>query len=329
MLSVDRHGPGSMQYTQSNDMRRIDIGTARRVLSAHLLPHNMYHVSSNNDHQSIAIEHRDLDQISFNRVIYDERIKVESPQFRNFNTLMIIRSGEVSARHGAASFSAKAGDVVLFSGKARSIFEFSAEFEQMTLKIPTSIIDAVAGNHNFSAHLRPGVLRCDTNPLLQAIESIYASIGQPNDIYRSRVVRKEAERLIAAMVIAACGDAGQPAEASDFPPSLVRACAFIERNLGGEVSIEDLCRVASISASGLNYIFKRYLGFSPLRYLALCRLEAANEMILRYPARQITEIALDCGFLHLSRFSGLYAKRFGELPSQTRNRALGALYRPN
>jgi AraC-like DNA-binding protein len=254
---------------------------------------------------------------------------VESPQFRNFNTLMIIRSGEVSARHGAASFSAKAGDVVLFSGKARSIFEFSAEFEQMTLKIPTSIIDAVAGNHNFSAHLRPGVLRCDTNPLLRAIESIYASIGQPNDIYRSRVVRKEAERLIAAMVIAACGDAGQPAEASDFPPSLVRACAFIERNLGGEVSIEDLCRVASISASGLNYIFKRYLGFSPLRYLALCRLEAANEMILRYPARQITEIALDCGFLHLSRFSGLYAKRFGELPSQTRNRALGALYRPN
>jgi AraC-like DNA-binding protein len=39
------------------------------------------------------------------------------------------------------------------------------------------------------------------------------------------------------------------------------------------------------------------------------------------PGATVTEVALDCGFTHLGRFSSEYRRRFGELPSQTLRRA--------
>jgi AraC-like DNA-binding protein len=48
------------------------------------------------------------------------------------------------------------------------------------------------------------------------------------------------------------------------------------------------------------------------------RLDVARAALLAAePPRQVTVIALDCGFTHLSRFAEAYLRAFGERPSET------------
>ena len=55
-----------------------------------------------------------------------------------------------------------------------------------------------------------------------------------------------------------------------------------------------------------------------MEFLTEQRLHRAHEKLLKARlADSVTNIALDCGFNHLGRFSQLYRKRFGERPSET------------
>ena len=53
-------------------------------------------------------------------------------------------------------------------------------------------------------------------------------------------------------------------------------------------------------------------------YLRNVRLDLARLRLSREgSASSVTDIALECGFTHLSKFAKAYKDRFGELPSQT------------
>jgi transcriptional regulator GlxA family with amidase domain len=49
--------------------------------------------------------------------------------------------------------------------------------------------------------------------------------------------------------------------------------------------------------------------------------QARAELASPRPGASVTRVALDCGFTHLGRFSREYARRFGERPSETLQRA--------
>jgi AraC-like DNA-binding protein len=57
-----------------------------------------------------------------------------------------------------------------------------------------------------------------------------------------------------------------------------------------------------------------------MAYLKDHRLTLARTQLQNGPGERVTEIALDCGFNHLSKFSLEYQQRFGERPSETLNR---------
>jgi AraC-like DNA-binding protein len=51
------------------------------------------------------------------------------------------------------------------------------------------------------------------------------------------------------------------------------------------------------------------------------RLHAARREIQKAGQRRMaSDIAIDCGLTHMGRFAAAYRKRFGEVPSKTRNR---------
>ena len=58
-----------------------------------------------------------------------------------------------------------------------------------------------------------------------------------------------------------------------------------------------------------------------LRQARLAR--ARRDLLEGLPGTTVTQTALQWGFQHLGRFSGEYARRFGESPSDTLRRARG------
>ena len=108
-----------------------------------------------------------------------------------------------------------------------------------------------------------------------------------------------------------------------------RAREYIERNLTDPIRLSDLSRHAHTQARSLEYGFREVLGVSPMAYVRATRMQRARHL-LRTTAvrtRSISEIALDCGFWHLSQFAVDYKRLFGESPSVTFRRTESQLPR--
>src|SRR3984885_10836034 len=82
-----------------------------------------------------------------------------------------------------------------------------------------------------------------------------------------------------------------------------RTLAHIEANLASKMEIDDLANVVALSRSHFSRAFKRSLGFSPMEYVVVRRVERAKAMISE-TREPLAEVALACGFAdqaHLNR----------------------------
>jgi AraC family transcriptional regulator, ethanolamine operon transcriptional activator len=105
-----------------------------------------------------------------------------------------------------------------------------------------------------------------------------------------------------------------------------RARSFIHENLASPIRLSQLCAHAHLQARSLEYGFLQMVGMSPISYVRTMRLNRAHRLLRATDRsdRTITEIALDCGFWHLSQFAADYRKFFGESPRVAHRASSGA-----
>jgi AraC-like DNA-binding protein len=111
-------------------------------------------------------------------------------------------------------------------------------------------------------------------------------------------------------------DARRGSEESSLQ-QLRRAEEFMRARLDMPLSLEDVAQAAGVTRRGLALLFKRCRDLSPGEVLRNMRLDAAHAQLARNDGASVTEVALNCGFSHLSRFAACYRERFGELPRDT------------
>jgi AraC-like DNA-binding protein len=102
-----------------------------------------------------------------------------------------------------------------------------------------------------------------------------------------------------------------------------RARAFIRDNLAETIRLPDLCAHAGLRSRALEYGFRETVRLPPMTYVRMLRLAEVRKLLLDDVARprDISAIALDTGFSHVSQFIVDYKKVFGETPSMTRANA--------
>lgn len=128
----------------------------------------------------------------------------------------------------------------------------------------------------------------------------------------------------------ATGDAHR---ADDEVPALPRRRVAVERvrrfiheHLAESMTLAELCSHAHLQARSLEYGFRDLVGLSPFKYIKMLRLGEVRRRLQSSSAaeRSVSEVALDCGFCHLSQFAADYKRVFLESPSATRRAVGGA-----
>jgi AraC-like DNA-binding protein len=96
-----------------------------------------------------------------------------------------------------------------------------------------------------------------------------------------------------------------------------RALAALHHRPTHPWTLDELAQEAAVSRSALTERFARYLGQSPMAYLADWRLELGAEA-LRTSSRSVLHVAADVGYESEAAFNRAFKRRFGKPPAQYR-----------
>jgi AraC family transcriptional regulator len=96
-----------------------------------------------------------------------------------------------------------------------------------------------------------------------------------------------------------------------------RTVAYIEANLGSKLAIREMADLVTLSECQFSRAFKKSLGFPPMVYVRLRRLERAKFMMTSRGER-LSDIALACGFADQAHFNRYFRRVFGMSPGRWR-----------
>ena len=101
-----------------------------------------------------------------------------------------------------------------------------------------------------------------------------------------------------------------------------KAEELIDANPEKYFRIHEIANKVFTSPRNLQLAFKKHRGTTPMQFLRERKLQKARSLLLNKDSGTlIKEIAFDSGFVNLSSFSHQYQKLFGELPSETLQKA--------
>ena len=98
---------------------------------------------------------------------------------------------------------------------------------------------------------------------------------------------------------------------------------YVHSEPSEEISVADMCTLASCSQSWLERSFKKRFGVTPKKYVKYLRLSRLRENLLHpdeIEGRTVIELASVYGFWHMGQLAADYRSVYGELPSDTLNR---------
>lgn len=101
------------------------------------------------------------------------------------------------------------------------------------------------------------------------------------------------------------------------PHHLKRIQEWIDQHLHLPLTIADLAQQVDLSEYHFAHMFKQSTGLPPHQYVMQHRLKHAHQLILN-SQKELTEIALCCGFSSASHFSTRFKQYFGYVPSELR-----------
>ncbi|OWK25499.1 hypothetical protein AJ87_09395 [Rhizobium yanglingense] len=92
----------------------------------------------------------------------------------------------------------------------------------------------------------------------------------------------------------------------------------MQANILRPITLPEIANACGVSARTLQEGFRNFRVTTPIAYLQHLRLEAAHKDLSSGGINlSVKAVALKWGFAHIGRFSALYRKRFGKLPSHT------------
>ncbi len=271
-----------------------------------------------------SLSHRSFGSLDLCRISYGGSVRVTSPALETIYHLQVLLQGHCLWRgHGQEHYFTP-GELLLINPDDPVDLTYSDDCEKFIVKLPARLIERACSDNHWQSP-SDGV-RFASRHQLQQLDGFASLLGLVCDEAESEqslpLVQEHYTRIIATKLLGLLSNNVSRQELAESSPSFERLVQFIDDNLKQDISLEQLAQLAHMSPRSLYALFDKHLGATPKHYIRQRKLERVRACLSDPVARvrNVTEVALDYGFLHLGRFSESYRSAFGELPSDTLRR---------
>ncbi|MES9815386.1 MAG: AraC family transcriptional regulator [Candidatus Thiodiazotropha sp.] len=309
-------------------MNTRDPSRACAHLSSLFRPHKL-RLSRHNDDIRFTHNRIELDGLSINTLSYGKEITIDAPN--NLADSYLVKftlqgHSEVNQSHNSCT--TQAGTICVLNPSMPLKDRMSEDFQMMIVQIQEKLLYAHLAKELGVEVNRP----LDFQTVSVSMDTRAASFtrltgllcddlsNQCSDFKHAHINKQLGQVLMSLLLMEIPHTYSNFLRQSTLTPApyFVRLAEdYIHAHLCEQLLLDQLSAVAGVSGRSLQLAFKKHRGVSPMEYIRNCRLDRARELLQKRSASNITQIALDCGFNHLSKFSNYYKLRFGELPSDT------------
>ena len=272
-----------------------------------------------------SLDHRKFASLDLCRISYGASVRVTSGALETIYHLQVLLRGNCLWRGHGDEHYFEPGELLLINPDDPVDLTYSDDCEKFILKVPCRLLESVCDEQRWR-YPGQGVRFLQNRYQLDQLEGfvgLLAMICQEAEAVEQipRVQEHYAQIIVSKMLSLMQTNVSRISLGSQTATFEVIA-DYIARNLKQDIDSEELARQARMSLRSLYVLFERHAGASPQHYIRRKRLERVNACLSdpTCNVRNVTEVAMDYGFLHLGRFSDSYRKQFGELPSDTLKR---------
>lgn len=303
-------------------------------MSRMFCPHDLW-TEGGNPPINFRHHHAALKTVSFNATDYGNpygKVHVTIPPMEELYLVQVSLAGAARITSGSTSFDLKQGEMCVLNPDEKVEQVFGDGYRHFTVKFLKSSLSALLSQE---LGLRAGHLSFRSQPIrvegaalsfAQLVSAVCLDMDNGTSAFsHGRVVdalEHTLQRLLLATFPHNQSEFFDAAGASPAPYYVKRVEDFIHQHAADPITLEEMIAVAGVSARSLHAGFRRFRGTTPMNYLKNCRLLLARRQ-LQCAAEEgltVTEVAMACGFTHLSKFARDYCERFGERPSATLKR---------
>ena len=153
------------------------------------------------------------------------------------------------------------------------------------------------------------------DPLVEhVVRALMAELAAPEPagrIYADSLAVALTTRLLQNFATTICAAGRQTLS----KPQVRRLVDYVEANLEGDLTLEELAGVAGMSIPHLTTLFRRTMGQSVHAYVMERRVQRARALLLQHRLT-IAQVALETGFAHQSHLARWMRRLLGVTPSE-------------
>ncbi len=241
-----------------------------------------------------------------------------------------VLSGRKTWRTTDGTWTAEKGQTLFFKKGAAIVYQdFRDDFCVMVFFVSDNFIRDVvkevagqlSGHHPGEALRKSAVIVNGDVTLAAYFQSMLAYFSGTAKPAETLLTLKLKELLVSILL------GGNNPELAGYFQSLLKSDApqlsqIMEANFCYNLGLEDFARLSHRSLSTFKRDFRRRYNQSPGKWLLQKRLEY-SAVLLKNPALNVSQVALDCGFEDLSHFSRAFKGKFGMSPANYRKETHG------
>lgn len=321
--------PSALEPSSADRPHRIrtrDRDEAEHIVTQAYLPHRLLTTADAEIDMKLTSAH--FGEVTTGLLSYGKTVHLQTADATQFHVNITVEGRAASRAGNEDPIMTTAGQAMVFPVGQPAQLTWSADARHLCLMASRASLEgeleqllgrSLPARLAFEHGLRTEVTR-RWQPVLDLVQQ---ELEDPQGLLtRSRVARHVEGLIVDGLLLT------QPHNYLDLllkeaPPgaagAVARAVELLEERPGEPWTVVRLAQEVHLSVRALQYGFKRDFDMPPMAYLKRVRLRHARMALLASHPESTTvrSVALEYGFLHMSRFAAAYRKAFGEQPSET------------